>query len=85
MIHTKTIVVDGIFSMSGTSNFDSRSTQINEELDITIYDEGFGAEMNGVFERDLQVSKPYRLEDFEKRPVGERVSEWLVAPLAPLL
>jgi cardiolipin synthase len=85
MIHTKTIVVDGIFSMIGTSNFDSRSAQINEELDITIYDEGFGAEMNGVFERDLQVSKLYRLEDFKKRPVGERVSEWLVAPLAPLL
>lgn len=85
MIHTKTIVVDGILSMIGTSNFDSRSAQINEELDITIYDEGFGAEMNVVFERDLQVSKPYRLEDFKKRSVGERVTEWLVAPLAPLL
>ena len=85
MIHSKTMVVDGIFSMIGSSNFDSRSAQINEELDITIYDEGFGAEMNAVFERDLRVSKPYRLEEFQKRPVSERFSEWLVAPLAPLL
>jgi cardiolipin synthase len=85
MIHTKTIVVDGILSMIGSSNFDSRSAQINEELDFTVYDEGFGAEMNEVFERDLKVSKLYRLEDFLNRPFGERLSEWLVAPLAPLL
>ena len=85
MIHTKTIVVDGLFSMLGSSNFDSRSAQINEELDITVYDEGFGAEMDAVFQRDLRRSKPYRLDDFKNRPVWERFSEWIVAPLAPLL
>jgi cardiolipin synthase A/B len=85
MIHTKTMVVDGLFSMLGSSNFDSRSAQINEELDITVYDEGFGAEMDAVFQRDLQRSKPYRLEDFKKRGTWERLSEWLVAPLAPML
>lgn len=85
MIHTKTIVVDGILSVVGSSNFDSRSAQINEELDITVYDEGFGAEMNAVFERDLEKAKLYRLEDFQKRSVWERFSEWIVAPIAPLL
>ena len=85
MIHTKTVVVDGLFSMFGSSNFDSRSAQINEELDVTVYDEGFGAEMDAVFHQDLRRSKPYRLEDFKKRPLGERFSEWIVAPLAPLL
>ncbi len=85
MLHAKTIVVDGMFSVFGSSNFDSRSAQINEELDITVYDEGFGAEMEAVFQRDLQKAKPYRLEDFKKRSVWERLSEWMVAPLAPLL
>ena len=85
MIHTKTIVVDGLFSVLGSSNFDARSAQINEELDITIYDEKFGAEMDAVFERDLKRSKPYLLEDFKKRSAWERFSEWLVAPLTPLL
>ena len=85
MIHTKSMVVDGIFAVVGSSNFDSRSAQINEELDITIYDEDFGAEMDAVFQRDQQRSKPYRLEDFKKRGTWERFSEWLVAPLAPML
>jgi len=85
MIHTKTIVVDGLFSVFGSSNFDSRSAQANEELDITVYDEGFGAGMDAVFLRDLEQAHPYRLEDFQKRPARQRISEWLIAPFAPLL
>ncbi|HSI15275.1 MAG TPA: phospholipase D-like domain-containing protein [Chthoniobacter sp.] len=85
MIHTKTIVVDGVFSVLGSSNFDSRSAQINEELDITFMDEGFGAEMDGIFQKDLGNAKPYTLDDFKKRPFRERASEWAIAPFAPLL
>ena len=59
MMHSKTMVIDGIFSVLGSSNFDARSAQINEELDITVYDEAFGREMQAVFKSDLQHSRPY--------------------------
>lgn len=85
MIHAKTMVVDGIFSMFGSSNFDARSAQLNEELDITVYDEAFGAEMDSVFLEDLKKSKPYLIEEFNKRSAWERFTEWLVLPLSPLL
>jgi cardiolipin synthase len=80
MIHSKTMVVDGLFSMFGSSNLDARSSQINEELDITVYDDGFGREMEAVFEADLKQSRPYTLEQFKQRNVGERLSEWLMLP-----
>jgi len=80
MIHSKTMVVDGIFSILGSSNFDARSAQINEELDITVYDEGFGREMQAVFERDLQHSRAYTLDDFHKRSLWERFTEWVMLP-----
>jgi cardiolipin synthase len=80
MIHSKTMVIDGIFSVLGSSNFDARSAQINEELDITVYDETFGREMQTVFERDLLRSKSYTLEDFEKRSLWDRFTEWLMLP-----
>ncbi len=80
MIHQKTLVVDGMFSMFGSSNLDSRSTQINEELDITVYDEGFGRQMETIFNTDLKLAKPYTLEDFKKRGLWERFTEWLVIP-----
>ncbi len=80
MIHSKTMVIDGILSLIGSSNFDARSAQINEELDLTVSDRTFGKEMEAVFQRDLQSAKLYRLEDFEKRSVWERFTEWVVLP-----
>ena len=80
MIHSKTMVVDGMFALLGTSNLDSRSAVINEELDISIYDEGFGREMEAVFDADLKKSRPYTLDQFKKRSAWERMTEALAAP-----
>jgi len=80
MIHTKSMVVDGIFSMLGTSNFDARSSEINEELDVVVSDEKFGREMETVFEKDLRESREYTLQDFKKRSWWERTTEWLMLP-----
>jgi cardiolipin synthase len=80
MIHSKTMVVDGMFSMIGTSNLDARSSLINEEIDISVYDESFGVEMNRVFLEDFKNSREYTLEDFKKRSIKERFVEWVVKP-----
>jgi cardiolipin synthase len=80
MIHAKTMVVDGLFSVFGTSNLDARSSQINEEIEITVYDEGFGQQMEAVFDNDLKQSRSYTLEEFKKRSVWERLTEWVAIP-----
>ncbi len=61
--------------------FDTRSAQINEELDVTVLDEKFGAEMESIFAADLKRARLYSLEEFRKRGVWERLSEWVVMPL----
>ena len=80
MIHEKSMVIDGLFSTFGSSNLDSRSSEINEELDVVVYDQNFGREMESVFEKDLASAREYTLEDFKKRTLWERVSEWLMIP-----
>ena len=80
MIHTKSMVVDGLVALFGSSNFDARSSEINEELDFVVYDEKFGHEAEGIFEKDLRESREYTLEDFKKRSLWERTSEWLMLP-----
>lgn len=80
MIHSKTMVVDGLFSMFGSSNLDARSSMINEELDVTVYDADFGKEMDAVFAADLANSKPYTLEDYNRRSYRERLREWAILP-----
>ncbi|MEY2556754.1 MAG: cardiolipin synthase [Verrucomicrobiota bacterium] len=80
MIHEKAMVVDGMFSMFGSSNFDARSSEINEELDVVVYGEKFGHEMEASFEKDLQQSREYTLQEFKNRSWWERTTEWLMLP-----
>ena len=80
MMHAKTMVVDGLFSMLGTSNLDSRSAVINEEVDITVYDADFGKNMEATFDADLKSARNYTSKDFKSRGLWERASEALVAP-----
>lgn len=80
MIHSKTMVADGLFSMVGSSNLDPRSSEINEEIDLVVYDEKFGREMEAAFEKDLQQSREYTLQEFKNRSWWERTTEWLMLP-----
>ena len=80
MIHEKAMVVDGLFSMFGSSNFDARSSEINEELDVVVHDKNFGRQLEEIFEKDLQQSREYTLQEFKNRSWWERTSEWLMLP-----
>lgn len=80
MIHTKSMVADSLFSMLGSSNFDARSSEINEELDLVVLDENFGQQMEAVFEKDLRAAREYTLQDFNNRSLWERTTEWLMLP-----
>jgi len=80
MIHSKTMVIDGLFSVFGTSNFDARSAQINEEIDIAVYDAAFGREMERVFAADLAKSRTYTYAEFKQRGLWEQFTEWVVLP-----
>ena len=39
MMHAKTMVVDGIWTTIGSSNFDDRSFRLNDEVNVNVYDE----------------------------------------------
>ncbi len=80
MIHEKSMVIDGLFSLVGSSNLDARSSEINEELDIAVYDRNFGRTMESVFEKDLAQSEEYSLQEFQNRSLWERTTEWLMLP-----
>ena len=70
MIHEKSMVIDGMFSLVGSSNLDARSSEINEELDIAVYDREFGQEMERVFEKDRAQSRNIRFKNFKSARFG---------------
>ena len=76
MIHSKTIVADGIWSSVGSMNFDNRSMAFNDEANIDVIDRKFGASMDSVFFDDLKYSKEIKLSVWDRRSDYERVLEW---------
>jgi cardiolipin synthase A/B len=73
MMHQKTIVVDGMWSTIGTTNFDSRSFALNDESNISLYDRRFAEQLAKIFADDLKVCKRITFEQWKQRGVKARV------------
>jgi len=81
MMHAKTMVVDGIWTSVGSSNFDDRSFRLNDEVNVNVYDETIAAQMEQMFFEDLARSEEVTPRRWLKRPwldrLKERVAGWL--------
>lgn len=85
MLHSKTIVADGLFGGVGSMNFDNRSMAFNNESMLVVMDSTFGRGMDSTFLDDLRYSKQMTLAEFEKRGLWERFLENASAVLSRLL
>ena len=75
MMHTKAFVVDGVLSIVGSANFDNRSFELNDELNIAIFDRGVASRLLEDFTRDLERSTRLQLETWRSRPLHIRARE----------
>ena len=75
MLHTKALVVDGVYSIFGSANFDNRSFELNDELNIAASSPELARRLLEDFETDLKHSKPLTLEAWRKRPMLDKVRE----------
>ena len=57
MMHTKALIVDGVFSIIGSANFGNRSFELNDELTVGVFDPELATALSGDFETDLRASK----------------------------
>jgi len=76
MIHSKCVVVDGMWSDIGSMNFDNRSLSFNNESMLLALDRRIGAQMDSIFMDDLKWSKEIKLDEFRKRPLSGKILEW---------
>jgi cardiolipin synthase len=81
MLHCKMLIFDAYMVSVGSTNFDMRSFELNDEASLNVYDERFAGQMTEVFERDLKSSARYTLEDWQGRSWRERFAEIIVYPL----
>ena len=77
LLHAKTALIDGVWSTIGSTNLDWRSFLNNQEINAIILGQDFGAQMQALFEKDLESSKLIMLGEWRKRSIGTRIKERL--------
>lgn len=77
LYHTKVLVVDDLFVSVGTTNFDNRSFLHNDENNVNVLDSALAATLTRQFELDKQRSREISLEEWRRRPLRERLMEWV--------
>ncbi|HEY4640000.1 MAG TPA: cardiolipin synthase, partial [Thermoanaerobaculia bacterium] len=85
MMHAKTMVVDGLWSTIGSSNFDVRSFRLNDEVNVNVYDKGIAAKLEEMFREDLARSEEIKEYRWLKRPAFQKLREKIAALLRPQL
>jgi cardiolipin synthase len=81
MTHVKTMVVDDLWSVIGTTNLDNRSFEHNDEMNVAIRDRAIAARLTRDFEADASQSRRVTHADWRRRPIWEK----LIGTLAWLL
>ena len=73
MNHSKVLLVDDLWVVVGSSNFDNRSFGLNDELNLALPDRALAARLREDFERDAALSRPVDLHAWDRRPWSERL------------
>jgi cardiolipin synthase A/B len=68
LLHQKVITVDGCWSAVGSTNFDDRSFEINDEVALVIHGPEMAEQLEAIFEKDLKHARERKLDEWIKRP-----------------
>ena len=77
MIHAKIMVIDDLWCVVGSTNFDHRSFGWNDEVNLAVRDSTLAGKLGSDFHDDLAKSRRETLAQWEARPLWERGMEWL--------
>ncbi|MCM2389592.1 phospholipase D-like domain-containing protein [Streptomyces albipurpureus] len=81
MMHAKIITVDRVAALIGSTNFNRRSLDHDEEVMLAVLDEAFAATLDEHFEEDLKVSTPIQRGRWKRRSLLQRGQELAVRPI----
>lgn len=76
LLHQKVIVIDGCWASVGSTNFDDRSFEVNDEVSLVIYDARIAQELEATFDKDLAYAKKVELEPWKHRPTLHKLRDF---------
>jgi cardiolipin synthase len=83
--HSKLMVVDGLWSLVGSANWDPRSLRLNFEFNLECYSRELATSLTGFARSKLQHSRPVSLADVDGRSLPVRLRDGAARLLSPYL
>jgi cardiolipin synthase len=84
-VHTKLLLVDGVWSLIGSANLDPRSLRLNFEMNLEVYDRDFTARLEKSFHETVELSHEVTLEEVDGRALPERLRDGIAKLFSPYL
>ena len=81
MLHAKIMTVDGLVANVGSANFNARSTELDEEINLVALDPVLVELLDKQFDVDLERSEEIERGRWEDRSFGRRILETATKPL----
>lgn len=83
--HSKLLLVDDIWALVGSTNWDPRSLRLNFELNMECYSPALGQTLRNWFERRRAEATEITLEDLRRQPFLQRLRDSTARLLIPML
>jgi cardiolipin synthase len=73
LLHQKIMTVDGVWSAIGSSNFDDRSFETNDEITLSIKDQALAGKLDAIFEKYVARATEIELARWRRRGLGHKL------------
>ncbi len=83
--HSKLCVVDGEWSMVGSTNWDARSLRLNFEYNLECYDREFASRLDAIIDRKIARGRAVSRAELEARSLPVKLRDGLTRLLTPYL
>jgi len=83
--HTKLFVVDGIWSLLGSTNWDPRSLRLNFEFNVECYEEELASQLSALVEHRVAAAHAVTLSEAQSRPLPRQLMDGLARLASPYL
>lgn len=75
LLHQKVMTIDGVWSAIGSTNFDDRSFETNDEITLGIMDEATTQKLDAIFEKYVVQANEINLEDWKNRGMLHKLKD----------
>jgi len=83
--HGKLLVIDGAWSLIGSTNWDPRSLRLNFEFNVEAYDAVLATELEAIVDERIARARPLSAAELDRRSLPARLRDGVARLLTPYL